>query len=190
MQITIAVKYFLPCKKTFLVCQHRRRVQTVSKHIVSNESLTGGRIRISVNKSSCSGIIIAGLEVIEAALFVVVVSTVTERVFLGQDTGSGQDLAVGVVSIGGNGIATGIHHAHDITLQIRDVIIGYAIDLHSIRLAGVVVEEVVGFRLAVGRYLLLQQLPAGVNVAVSGGGFRIDDLVACEDTSKLCTIGR
>ena len=47
-----------------------------------------------------------------------------------------------------------------------------------------------GFRLAVGRYLLLQQLPTGVDIAVSGGGFRIDDLVACEDTSKLCTIGR
>mgnify|MGYP004657629107 CR=1 FL=1 len=34
---------------------------------MSNESLTGGSIRISVDKPSCSGVIIAGLEVIEAA---------------------------------------------------------------------------------------------------------------------------
>ena len=67
---------------------------------MSNESLTGGSIRISVDKPSCGGVIIAGLEVIEAAFGIVVIATVAKRVFLGQRTGGGQDLAVGVIGIG------------------------------------------------------------------------------------------
>ena len=67
---------------------------------MSNESLTGGSIRISVDKPSCGGVVITGLEVIEAAFRIVVVATVTERVLLGQGAGRGQDLAVGVIGIG------------------------------------------------------------------------------------------
>ena len=166
------------------------RVVAICEHITTKQSLPGGGIAVRIHKPSCGGVIIAGLEVIEAAFGIIVVATVTKRVLFSQGAGGCEELAVGVVGITRHGIAAGIHQAHDIALQICDVIIGRAIDLHSVGLAGRIVEEVVGFRLAVGRYLLLQQLPAGVNVAVSGGGFRIDDLVACEDTSKLCTIGR
>lgn len=67
---------------------------------MSNESLTGGSIRISVDKPSCSGVIIAGLEVVEAAFGIVIVASVAKRIFLGQFTGCGQDLAVGVIGIG------------------------------------------------------------------------------------------
>ena len=56
-------------------------------------------------------------------------------------------------------------------MQICDVIIGRAIDLHGIGLAGVVVEEVMGLGGPVGRYLLLQQLPAGVDIAVRSSRF-------------------
>ena len=66
---------------------------------MSNKSLTGGSIRISVDKPSCGGVVITGLEVIEAAFGIVVVTTVTERVLFGQRTGGGQDLAIGVVGI-------------------------------------------------------------------------------------------
>ena len=67
---------------------------------MSNESLAGGSIRICIDKPSCGGVIIAGLEVIEAAFGIVVVTTVAERVLVGQFTGGGQDLAVGVIGIG------------------------------------------------------------------------------------------
>ena len=67
---------------------------------MSNQSLAGGSIRIRIYKPSCSGVIIAGLEVIEAAFGIVIVPSVTKRVFLGQFTGGGQDLAVGVIGIG------------------------------------------------------------------------------------------
>ena len=132
---------------------------------MADKALPGGGVTVRIHKPSCGGVIIAGLEVIEAAFGVVVVPSVAERVFLGQFTGGGQDLAVGVVGVGSDGVSGRIHHAHDITLQIRDVIIGGPIDLHSVGLAGVVIEEVVSFSGPVGRYLLLQQLPTGVDVS-------------------------
>ena len=67
---------------------------------MSNKSLAGGSVRISVDEPSCGGVVITGLEVIEAAFGIVVVASVAEGVFLGQDTGGGQDLAVGVIGIG------------------------------------------------------------------------------------------
>ena len=126
---------------------------------MSNESLTGGSIRISVDEPSCGGVIIAGLEVVKPRFGVVVVPSVAKRILLGQFTGGCDEFAVGVISIGCDGVSGGIHHAHDIALQICDIIVSCAIDLHSIRLAGVVVEEVVGLGGPVGRNLLLQQLP-------------------------------
>ena len=66
---------------------------------MANKALTGGSIRISVDKPSCSRVIIAGLEVIEAAFGIVIVPSVAKRVFLCQGAGGGQDLAIGVVGI-------------------------------------------------------------------------------------------
>ena len=63
-------------------------------------------------------------------------------------------------------------------MQIRNIIIGRAIDLHGVGLAGVIVEEVVGLSGPVGRYLLLQQLPTGVDIAVSGSVFGLQNLFA------------
>ena len=57
-------------------------------------------VAIRINESPDCGVIIAGLEVIEAAFGIVVVATVTKRILLGQFTGGGQDLAVGVIGIG------------------------------------------------------------------------------------------
>ena len=124
-----------------------------------DQPLTGGGVAVCIHEPSCGGVIIAGLEVIEAAFGIVVVATVAEWVLLGQRTGGGEDLAVGVVGITRHGIAAGVHQAHNIALQVGHIIVGGPIDLHSIRLAGRIIEEGVGFRLAVGRYLLLQQLP-------------------------------
>ena len=67
---------------------------------MSNKSLAGGSVRISVDKPSCGGVVITGLEVIEAAFGIVVVATVTKRVLVGQFTGSGEEFAVGVVGVG------------------------------------------------------------------------------------------
>ena len=57
-------------------------------------------VAIRIDESTDCRVIIAGLEVIEAAFGIVVVTTVAKRVLVGQDTGGGQDLAVGVIGIG------------------------------------------------------------------------------------------
>ena len=57
-------------------------------------------VAIRIDESTDCRVIIAGLEVIEAAFGIVVVTTVTERVLLSQGAGGGQDLAVGVVGVG------------------------------------------------------------------------------------------
>ena len=67
---------------------------------MANKALTGGGVAVRIYEPSCSRVIIAGLEVIEAAFGIVVVATVTERVLFSQRTGGGQDLAVGVVGVG------------------------------------------------------------------------------------------
>ena len=132
---------------------------------MANKALSRGGVAIRIHKPSCSRVIVAGLEVIEAAFRIKVVPSVAERVLLGQRTGGGQDLAVGVVCVGGNGIAAGVHQAHDVTLQVGDVIVGGSVHLHSVGFSGIVVEEIMGLSDPVGRYLLLQQLPTGVDVS-------------------------
>ena len=67
---------------------------------MSNKSLAGGSVRISVDKPSCGRVIIAGLEVIEAAFGIVVIATVAEGVLLGQFAGCGEEFSVGVVGVG------------------------------------------------------------------------------------------
>ena len=62
--------------------------------------MPGTCVAVRIDESPDCGVIVAGLEVIEAAFRIVVVASVTEGVFLGQDTGGSQDLAVGVIGIG------------------------------------------------------------------------------------------
>ena len=157
---------------------------------MANKALTGGGVAVRIYEPSCSRVIIAGLEVIEAAFGIVVVTTVTKRVLLGQRTGGGQDLAVGVVCITCYGISAGVYQAHDIALQVGHIIIGGPIDLHGVWLAGVVVEEVVGLGSPAGRYLLLQQLPTGVDVAVRGGRFGLQNPVRKLVVAKFSSSGR
>ena len=67
---------------------------------MTNKALSCGGIAVRIHEPSCGGVIIAGLEVVEATFGIVVITTVTKRVLVGQFTGGGQDLAIGVVGIG------------------------------------------------------------------------------------------
>ena len=142
-----------------------RIIKAIRKHIDAKDPLSCGGVTVRIHEPSCGGVIIAGLEVIEAAFGIVIVASVAEGVLFGQRTCGSQNFAVGVVGITRHGIAAGVHQAHNIALQVGHIIIGGAIDLHSVGLAGVVIEEVVSFSGPVGRYLLLQQLPTGVDVS-------------------------
>ena len=67
---------------------------------MTNKALSCGGIAVRIHEPSCSGVIIAGLEVVKPRFGVVVVPSVAKRVSLGQGAGGGQDLAVGVVGVG------------------------------------------------------------------------------------------
>ena len=74
-------------------------ITAICEHIVADKALTCPCIGIRIYEPSCSGVIIAGLEVIEAAFGIVIVASVAEGVLVGQGAGGGQDLAIGVVGI-------------------------------------------------------------------------------------------
>ena len=67
---------------------------------MANKTLACGGVAVRIHKPSCSGVIIAGLEVIEAAFGIVVIATVAEGVLLGQFAGCGEEFSVGVVGVG------------------------------------------------------------------------------------------
>ena len=67
---------------------------------MADKALACGGVAVCIHKPSCGGVVITGLEVVEAAFGIVIVASVAKRIFLGQFTGCGQDLAVGVVGVG------------------------------------------------------------------------------------------
>ena len=82
--------------------------------------MPGTCVAVRIDESPDCGVVITGLEVIEAAFGIVVIATVTKRILLGQFTGGGQDLAVRVIGVTRYGIAAGVHQAHDIALQVGE----------------------------------------------------------------------
>ena len=155
-------------------------VQTIRKHIKSQHSLAGGGVGVGVQESAGGGVIIAGLEVIKASFAVVVVATVAQGVSLGHGTGGGEDVAVGVVGIAGNGVSAGIDQPHYIALEVGDVIVVGAVALHGVGHSVSVVEEVQG---GVGAGMVLpQQLTAGIAVV---DGCAVYDLIIPESVAVV-----
>ena len=62
-----------------------------------------------VDKSADFGVVVAGLEIIETRLEIVIVTTIAERINLGHCAGGGDDFSVGVIVIGRDFIARGIN---------------------------------------------------------------------------------
>ena len=67
------------------------------------------------------------MQVIQANLFVVVVAAVAQRIDFSHGSGSGKDLAVGIVFIACNRCTAGIDQADDITLEVENVVINCAV---------------------------------------------------------------
>jgi len=93
--------------------------------------LTRGNEGIRIDKSASSGIIISGLEVVEAGFGVVDIAPVAEGVMGteggGHAAGNTQDLAPGVVGVPDNHSAGGIEKRNHIALGIGHIIVGRAV---------------------------------------------------------------
>ena len=129
---------------------------------MSQHALAGGGVSVCVYEAAGSGVIISGLQIIKFRFAVVVVATVAQWVNLGHGAGSGENLAVGVVGIAGNGVSAGIDQAKDIALEVGNVVIGSAVVIQRIGASGVIIEEVQN----VGSPCFPEQVAAGVEVVV------------------------
>ena len=103
------------------------------------------------------GVIISALEVIEFGFGVVDVTTVAEGVEGaeggGEVTGGGEGVAPGVVGVGDDGRAGGAQDGSYITLQVRHIVVGGAVQGNGERPPG----SVVGKGQGVAAYVHLAQ---------------------------------
>ncbi len=76
-------------------------------------------IDVCIDEPMVRGVIVAGLEVIEAGFGVVVVAAIAERVNACHTAGGCQDFAPGVVGIGRISCAAGIDELDYIALQVK-----------------------------------------------------------------------
>ena len=104
-------------------------------------------IAVRINEPANLRIIIPALEVVHLQLGVVVISPVPQRVDAGQIAGGGEELAPGVVGVGGDGGSAGVEDGGYIALQVGQVVVGdggrggTGFVGESVRIAALVIEE-------------------------------------------------
>ena len=151
-----------------------RAVFTVRKHIVPQEALAGAGVAVSVEESAEGGVVVSGLQVIEARFGVVVVAAVAQGVDGCQAAGGGQGAAVGVVGVAGHCGTGGVDQMDDVALQVQNIVVGRGNrcaaggrgQIQQVRTSVRIVEEVQGIGRAALREALPQELPRGVGVVV------------------------
>ena len=86
-----------------------RIIQTICKHVVAEEALTGRYQRVRIYKLVNTGVVISALQVIELGLGIVDIAPVGEGIEGTEGVGKAaiyrQELAPGIVGIGDHGIA-------------------------------------------------------------------------------------
>ena len=64
------------------------------------------------------------MEVVHLQLGIVVIAPVPQRVDAGQVAGGGEELAPGVVGVGGDAVSAAVQDAHNVSLQVGQIVIG------------------------------------------------------------------
>jgi hypothetical protein len=67
------------------VLSNYRIVQAVGEHVIAEQALAGGGVCVGVDESAEAGIVITGLQVIQAGFLIVGVASVAERVEFATD---------------------------------------------------------------------------------------------------------
>ena len=123
---------------------------------MTKDALASGSVGVGINESADCGIVITGLEVVEAGISIVVVAAVAQgidfsdvRIIAVAMVRSCNNLAVGVILVAGDNIPVGVDDLHHIALQVSDVVIGSAVVLQRIGNTAGIVEEIEGI-VAVG----------------------------------------
>ena len=103
-------------------------VVAIREHIVTQESLPCTGCTVSVDESAQGGVVVAGLQIVEAGFLVVAVAAIAQGVegadAVGAGVGGMPQLAPGVVVVIHHGGAGGVDDTDYITLGICDVVVG------------------------------------------------------------------
>ena len=131
-------------------------------------------IAVCIDESAEGGVVISGLQVIEARFGVVVVTAVAQGVDGCQAAGGSQGAAVGVVGVAGHCGTGGVDQVDDVALQVQNIVVGRGnrcaacgrSQIQQVRTSVQIVEEVQSVGRAALREALPQELPRGVGVIV------------------------
>ena len=195
-----------------MVNKHNRVILTIREHIGAEEAVgVGGGEGVGVDEPAVGKVVVPALEVVEARLAVVIITTVAQWVDVPDEGRIRSLFAVstmhGVVApravvVGGNERTGGIQKGNDIALRVEDVVVelrclAVLVD-HGERLVAVVVHELEGLHRLVNRIVAVARLPLlahdlagerGIGIgrrALVGG--RVD-LLAAADTGHVVSIG-
>ena len=121
-----------------------RIVPTVHIHIVPGGALAGGDVGVAIEESSDFGVIVTGVEVVEAGFGIVVVTSITEGVIIGDIGGKpgetcryrGGDSAPGIVLVADEDCAVSVYDCRHVALEILHVVEGSACGTHLHRDVG------------------------------------------------------
>ena len=87
-------------------------------------------------------IIITRLEVIKPCLGIVVITAITERIYVRERSAAAYYLAPRVVAVACNNISAAVNDTNDVALRVEYVVVQRAVVLHRQRLIAVIIDEV------------------------------------------------
>ena len=118
-----------------IVNTRNRIIIAVRKHIVPQQALAGAAVGVCVEEAADGGVIVAGLQVIEARFGIAIVTPVAKGV-LGSDGGvvalggrDGENIAPGVVGIFRHGCIRAVEQFDHVALAVDHVVVGIVGDL-------------------------------------------------------------
>ena len=146
-----------------------RTVFTVRKHIVPQEALAGTGVAVSVEESAEGGVVVAGLEVVEARLRIVVVPAIAQRVAVGQPKCCVRRyIAPGIVGVFCDFYTFRSDKCHYVALQIQHIVVPRAVAIGDVVKhvgpTALVIKKVVNVAVTVQCKALTKKLTGGVNV--------------------------
>ena len=77
------------CGRAGIVFKRDRIVEAIGEHVIAQDALAGGDEGVCADEAAHLGVVVAGLEVIEAGFGVVDIATVAEGVQLAEGGGQG-----------------------------------------------------------------------------------------------------
>ena len=149
-------------------------VVTICEHVKPKEALASATVGVGVEEALEDGVVISALEVVEARLRIVVITTVAQRVHICQAARGTQNRAVGVIFVLRDRLAGRVDQIQYVALKIEQIIEWnsegsirvHRSQIQHIRSAALVVEEIQSILRTIIRVGLPQQLTGGIGVIV------------------------